>query len=419
MQINRTLRSLALASCMAASLPTAVYAGQEDVQAVNQMIEDLPDMDNMSTITTLTPEEIEKVKQARDAYIALDMSEKVQVTDYAKLSGLYDRLLSNGSIKDEVLESQQKEDYSRQQQDEQEVSANSDKALKYVFELSSTDGTSRTVILHYTTDINGDGVWDKPERIVLTNPKGESTPVTEAVTAMKDDNMNIVLTWEPNFLQLDIASGITGKWTITTSSEVTFTSSNYLGLQDMIPAQDDTEESAEETQGEDVGYGKDDVMPTEEATETETAEPIPESGSSGPGLIKSILGIGAIIAMLGALLFMYKKMKATGGAEDEEPEEKPEPLSEDEEMDRFKQEYKAEEKKQLEQFSQDEDMSPLEEDEDDDDEVNTIVSQPDIEDDDETIEAHMEGDTDLLRRNDEADRSLRQNRRKRGSRFES
>ena len=419
MQINRTLRSLALASCMAASLPTAVYAGQEDVQAVNQMIEDLPDMDNMSTITTLTPEEIEKVKQARDAYIALDMSEKVQVTDYAKLSGLYDRLLSNGSIKDEVLESQQKEDYSRQQQDEQEVSANSDKALKYVFELSSTDGTSRTVILHYTTDINGDGVWDKPERIVLTNPKGESTPVTEAVTAMKDDNMNIVLTWEPNFLQLDIASGITGKWTITTSSEVTFTSSNYLGLQDMIPAQDDTEESAEETQGEDVGYGKDDVMPTEEATETETAEPIPESGSSGPGLIKSILGIGAIIAMLGALLFMYKKMKATGGAEDEEPEEKPEPLSEDEEMDRFKQEYKAEEKKQLEQFSQDEDMSPLEEDEDDDDEVNTIVSQPDIEDDDETIEAHMEGDTDLLHRNDEADRSLRQNRRKRGSRFES
>ena len=113
MQINRTLRSLALASCMAASLPTAVYAGQEDVQAVNQMIEDLPDMDSMSTITTLTPEEIEKVKQARDAYIALDMSEKVQVTDYAKLSELYDRLLSNGSIKDEVLESQQKEDYSR------------------------------------------------------------------------------------------------------------------------------------------------------------------------------------------------------------------------------------------------------------------------------------------------------------------
>ena len=419
MQINRTLRSLALASCMAASLPSTVYAGQEDVQAVNQMIEDLPDMDSMSTITTLTPEEIEKVKQARDAYIALDMSEKVQVTDYAKLSGLYDRLLSNGSIKDEVLESQQKEDYSRQQQDEQEVSANSDKALKYVFELSSTDGTSRTVILHYTTDINGDGVWDKPERIVLTNPKGESTPVTEAITAMKDDNMNIVLTWEPNFLQLDIASGITGKWTITTSSEVTFTSSNYLGLQDMIPAQDDTEESAEETQGEDVGYGKDDVMPTEEATETETAEPIPESGSSGPGLIKSILGIGVIAALIGGLLFMYKKMKATGGAEDEEPEEKPEPLSEDEEMDRFKQEYKAEEKKQLEQFSQDEDMSPLEEDEDDDDEVNTIVSQPDIEDDDETIEAHMEGDTDLLRRNDEADRSLRQNTRKRGSRFES
>ena len=255
-------------------------------------------------------------------------------------------------------------------------------SLEYVFQI--TPANPRTsIVVHYVTDQNGDGRGDIPSRIVLTSPKGVTTPIANTNQALKDDTMDIALTWEDSFMQMDVAYASDGKWKITTGDPVTFTSMPYAGIKQPIESEEDKEK-------EDAG------LPQE-----------PKEEKKGPN-IKLFFSIIALLAVVGYMVKISvidkKKQKKKKDEKEEKEIEEPIPkkMTDEEVMEQLRQEHM--ERKQREEQEWRDEGQDEDDDEDEyaliDDEGNDITRHINYDEIDMQLEEYEEGDTGLLRKSD-------------------
>ena len=223
MMQKATIRMFAAVMCLSMTAPLTAAASAEDVERLNKIIEELPAEED------LTGEQADDVKAAMELYQSLTTAEKLEIEGYGKLEKEYETLLSGGLIRDEKKE---KEKEQKRQESEQEKLRESEstesESTSYVFNVTDKK-QGLSIVLRYTTDRDGDGYGDVPDRIVLTSPYGTTTALSNANASMSDETMEIACQWEKKFLQLDIAYAQKGKWKITTSEPVTFSRMPYAG----------------------------------------------------------------------------------------------------------------------------------------------------------------------------------------------
>ena len=367
MMQKATIRMLAAAMCLSMTAPLTAAASAEDVERLNKIIEELPAEED------LTGEQADDVKAAMELYQSLTTAEKLEIEGYGKLEKEYETLLSGGLIMDEKKE---KEKEQKRQESEQEKLRESEstesESTSYVFNVTDKK-QGLSIVLRYTTDRDGDGYGDVPDRIVLTSPYGTTTALSNANASMSDETMEIACQWEKKFLQLDIAYAQKGNWKITTSEPVTFSRMPYAGVRQEIRPED------EKT--------KDDVSA---AAEEDTAPK--KKGFSWWKLI-------VILFLLGCLMFLRirfrpgtaarKKKRRKKKSEDDEDDdvEAPRPLSDEELRQQLLKEH--EEREEQERLLDEQDLEEEQE----------YFRRRD-EEAEETLAEYTEGDTDLLNKKD-------------------
>lgn len=367
MMQKATIWMLAAVMCISMMAPLTAAASAEDVERLNKIIEELPAEED------LTGEQAADVKAAMELYQSLTTAEKLEIEGYGKLEKEYETLLSGGLIRDEKKE---KEKEQKRQESEQEKLRESEstesESTSYVFNVTDKK-QGLSIVLRYTTDRDGDGYGDVPDRIVLTSPYGTTTALSNANASMSDETMEIACQWEKKFLQLDIAYAQKGKWKITTSEPVTFSRMPYAGVRQEIRPED------EKT--------KDDASA---ATEEDTAPK--KKGFSWWKLI-------VILFLLGCLVFLRirfrpgtaarKKKRRKKKSEDDEDDdvEAPRPLSDEELRQQLLKEH--EEREEQERLLDEQDLEEEQE----------YFRRRD-EEAEETLAEYTEGDTDLLNKKD-------------------
>ena len=348
-----------------------VLADSSEAAAIVSRIDALP------TLEDLTDSYATEVYNIMNAYRNLPHVDKLEVTNIEKLQRAYNKLLTTGAIIDTEADAVQRQIEEQQMRNAMEVSgAQASQAIEYTFASDgNTDGVA-SIIIRYTSDVNGDGKGDIPERMVLTSPTNVSTPVTNAAVAMKDSTMDIALTWADSFVQMDIAYAQQGKWTISTSTPVSFSLMNYAGVRLDITSENEK-------------LSKDDVTEvTELADGVIEEEEEPEKSSMGSTILIVLLVLG-----LGGIGFFYFKgknagtasrgvatKKGKGKAQVVEEEEMPHVQSEEEIIAEMKAEYQR--KQEMLMSDDDEDLFQ--------EEKKTEFTQADI-DEEATIEEYEEG----------------------------
>ena len=340
-----------------------------DAQQVQEMIAALPDAEDA------TEEDAPDVEKAMEEYRNLPMAERLEVENYEKLEDLYQDMSRAGYIEEAQEEVVTDEERAQEEHAQMSQSDSTETGkMEYVFAISDSSPTV-SIVMHYITDMDGDGKGDIPGRIVLTSPTGVSTPITNATSGIKDDTMDITLTWEENFMQMDVAYAKNGNWEIITSDPVTFRRMPYAGEKQEIIAEGGSEES-------DEGVADVNIKPEEQE----------DKGGFG------IFSIIAIVALLGVLAFLLKTF-ILGGDKNTEPKKKKEnaqpddaPMRESDEevMRRLKQEMsrRNEEPEGQSEYLDDADLEETMKVEYDDDDL---------------LEEYTEGETGLLRKSDNAD----------------
>ena len=361
------IRMLAAVICFVMTVPTTAAANTEDIERLNKIIEELPAEED------ITEEQADEVKEAMELYQSLTTAEKIEIEGYGKLEKEYERLLDEGLIRDEEKE---KEREQKRQEDKQERLKESDstesEATSYVFNVADQK-QGLSIVLRYTTDRDGDGYGDVPDRIVLTSPYGTTTALSNANANLSDETMEIACQWEKNFLQLDIAYAQKGKWKITTSEPVSFSRMPYAGIRKEIRAEDEkTKEDASA------------------AAEEETA---PKKKWFGWGKLI------AVLFLLGCLVFLRirfqpgtrikrRKMRKKGRDDEEDDDyELPQPFSDDQLRQQLLKEQ--EEREEQERLLSEEDLEEEQE-----------SFQRMEEEAEQTLAEYTEGDTDLLNKKD-------------------
>ena len=361
MMQKATIRMLAAAMCLSIMVPLTAAASTEDVERLNKIIEELP------------AEKADEVKTAMELYQSLTTAEKLEIEDYGKLENEYEKLLSDGLIRDEKKE---KEKEQKRQESEQEKLRESEstesESTSYVFNVTDKK-QGLSIVLRYTTDRDGDGYGDVPDRIVLTSPYGTTTALSNANASMSDETMEIACQWEKKFLQLDIAYAQKGKWKITTSEPVTFSRMPYAGVRQEIRPED------EKTKDDASAAAEEDTAPK-------------KKGFSWWKLI-------VILFLLGCLVFLRirfrpgtaarKKKRRKKKSEDDEDDdvEAPRPLSDEELRQQLLKEH--EEREEQERLLDEQDLEEEQE----------YFRRRD-EEAEETLAEYTEGDTDLLNKKD-------------------
>ena len=367
MMQKATIRMLAAAMCLSMTAPLTAAASAEDVERLNKIIEELPAEED------LTGEQADDVKAAMELYQSLTTAEKLEIEDYGKLENEYEKLLSGGLIRDEKKE---KEKEQKRQESEQEKLRESEstesESTSYVFNVTDKK-QGLSIVLRYTTDRDGDGYGDVPDRIVLTSPYGTTTALSNANASMSDETMEIACQWEKKFLQLDIAYAQKGKWKITTSEPVTFSRMPYAGVRQEIRPED------EKTKDDASAAAEEDTAPK-------------KKGFSWWKLI-------VILFLLGCLVFLRirfrpgtaarKKKRRKKKSEDDEDDdvEAPRPLSDEELRQQLLKEH--EEREEQERLLDEQDLEEEQE----------YLRRRD-EEAEETLAEYTEGDTDLLNKKD-------------------
>lgn len=350
--------ALLVAVCLSMCPPAMVFAA--DAVQVTQMIEALPEKED------ITEYDADAIKKAMEEYRSLSMSEKLNVPNYDKLEEVYEKAKKAGYLESEVPQEQRDaEDAMREQAGMRESSEVETGTMEYVFAVSDSS-PAISVVVHYITDLDGDGMGDMPSRIVLTSPEGVTTPLSNGSSGLKDEKMDIALTWEPNFMQLDVAYAVNGKWKITTSDPVTFRAMPYAGVRKDITPEDDKEKA-------DAGV-------TDQEEEN--------SGSKAKNIV-------LIIFLCGVLVFLGKKyiFKKPDDPEAAAKQKKPKPIQDDvpkrmtdeEVAEQMRREY-MEKKARDEENDYDDDYEDLEDEQDDFDDME--------------LEEYEEGDTGILRKED-------------------
>lgn len=224
------------------------------VEQFEQEVDSLPDDPN-----TLTIEQKQKVSNLMVEYQKFSMADKLSIKNYSKLETLANvkNETATGEHKSiaEQLEEQQKSNQKSNEpttnttaQADSQTTKDSDaailaKATEYTLEYDALKPVS--LIVRFVTDEDGDGKTDVPSRIVLLAPNGDSLPISKASVVMKDKatSLNATLTWTDNYLQIDFATAMDGKWSVQTSIPVTFTKKDYAGSKEDIVAQEDQKEN--------------------------------------------------------------------------------------------------------------------------------------------------------------------------------
>lgn len=359
--VKRKIRLMAAVLCLAFLAPVEVLASPDDVASVNEMIGSLPEQED------LKEEDAEKVKEAMGLYESLTMAEKVHVEDYKKLSQEYEAFVETGLIRDEKREREAEKERLRKEQESLSLSGERESgATSYVFAISDAE-PSLSVVMRYITDKDGDGYGDVPDRIVLTSPSGETTSISNASRTLENESMNIMLTWESKFLQMDIARAENGNWEITTSDPATFSSMSYAGIRQDITAKDEKRK--------------------EDASNQPEEEEEPEEKPTGTWrlIVSGILVIAFIVFMIGR----RRKKKPEEEDEDDEEYEAPEELTEEERVEQIRQDYQ--DRKEQERLKEEEEIRAEEERE---------YNRKKDEAAKESIAEYTEGDTDLLNQKD-------------------
>ena len=367
MMQKATIRMFAAVMCLSMMAPLTAAASAEDVERLNKIIEELPAEED------LTGEQADDVKAAMELYQSLTTAEKLEIEDYGKLENEYEKLLSGGLIRDEKKE---KEKEQKRQESEQEKLRESEstesESTSYVFNVTDKK-QGLSIVLRYTTDRDGDGYGDVPDRIVLTSPYGTTTALSNANASMSDETMEIACQWEKKFLQLDIAYAQKGKWKITTSEPVTFSRMPYAGVRQEIRPED------EKTKDDASAAAEEDTAPK-------------KKGFSWWKLI-------VILFLLGCLVFLRirfrpgtaarKKKRRKKKSEDDEDDdvEAPRPLSDEELRQQLLKEH--EEREEQERMLDEQDLEEEQE----------YFRRRD-EEAEETLAEYTEGDTDLLNKKD-------------------
>lgn len=224
------------------------------VEQFEQEVDSLPDDPN-----SLTIEQKQKVSNLMVEYQKFSMADKLSIKNYSKLETLANvkNETETGEHKSiaEQLEEQQKSNQKSNEpttnttaQADSQTTKDSDaailaKATEYTLEYDALKPVS--LIVRFVTDEDGDGKTDVPSRIVLLAPNGDSLPISKASVVMKDKatSLNATLTWTDNYLQIDFATAMDGKWSVQTSIPVTFTKKDYAGSKEDIVAQEDQKEN--------------------------------------------------------------------------------------------------------------------------------------------------------------------------------
>lgn len=111
----------------------------------------------------------------------------------------------------------------------------SDDSLKgndFTFELSEYEA-ALTVVIRFPD--RGDGNEDKTQ-ITLITPSGSSTVLEKDTSQIRNQAMNLYLTWTDTYLQIDIAHGDYGTWNIKTDDICSFATKDYAGSKNEIHA---------------------------------------------------------------------------------------------------------------------------------------------------------------------------------------
>ena len=362
-----TIRMLAAAMCLSMMAPFTAAASAEDVERLNKIIGELPAEEDV------TVEQANDVKAAMELYRSLTTAEKLEIEGYGKLEKEYEMLLSDGLIRDEKKEKEKEQERQEREQEKlRESDSTESGSTSYVFNMAEKkQGIS--IVLRYTTDRDGDGYGDVPDRIVLTSPYGTTTALSNANASLSDETMEIACQWEKKFLQLDIAYAQKGKWRITTSEPVTFSRMPYAGVrQEIRPEDEKTKDDASAETDEDTAPKK--------------------KGFSWWKLI-------AVLFLLGCLVILRirfrpgttarkKKYRKKNREDDEDGDvEAPRPLSDEELRQQLLKEH--EEREEKERLLDEQDLEQEQE----------YFRRRD-EEAEETLAEYTEGDTDLLNKRD-------------------
>lgn len=269
-----------------------VYAKSQEVEALSSRIEALPSLEDVQE------SDAKEVVALVKMYKELSMADKIEVPNYEKLEDIYNKLIGDGVIANEEKESIQEQEIIKQEQEKKEVSNKEVEAQtqEYVFDIDDTGMT--TVIVRFTSDSNGDGKNDIPDRIILTSPEGNTYPISNTSVTMQDgDIMKIDLTWTSNFLQLDFSKAMYGRWSINTSEPVTCSQTPYAGaMKEIKPENKKEEDSAETAEAPELDEDGNVVDPNKETEEGE-----------GGGL--SIMDILIPVVLVGGIITMIVLMK--------------------------------------------------------------------------------------------------------------
>lgn len=223
--------------------PIVVHADDSDSNNVDSIISRI---DSLPPTEDLNDSHAQEVKALMSAYSELSTADRIKVKNFSVLEEAFNDLVDKGVLTNEDNTVLQEKEAQKKKQENKKLSGDAASEEKeYTF---SSDGkTPITIMIRYTTDADGDGVGDVPQRIVLTSPDGTTYPVSNTSLAMSDgDNLKVELSWTDLYLQMDFQHFAEGNWTIETSQAVTFSSKPYTGETHKVKAEDENKSNKEE-----------------------------------------------------------------------------------------------------------------------------------------------------------------------------
>ena len=227
--------------------------------------ENIPADEIDARIAKIDPYHIDadEVKALRKAYDSLTSSEKLAIKNYAMLEEYEASIKASEDIEtsDDSQEEEEEED-EWMLDDRSELPESDSKSRTKNFNFNINEETQQlTIIARFVIDDNNDGKMDTPD-FVLINPDGEETPITTQTQQLKSELMDVTCTWPSvnsaqNYFQMDIAKLQSGMWTLSSSIEVIFEKSGYMGgsvsVPEVTPSEDYQDDEQRETSLGDYG----------------------------------------------------------------------------------------------------------------------------------------------------------------------